>query len=85
MAHRVRKVEYFYATIRDVPGSAYELLGQLAESGINLLAFTALPTGPQRVQLTLFPRRPGRAAARGAAGRAEPRRTVHGDARPGRR
>jgi hypothetical protein len=39
----------------DQPGEAYKLLSQLEKSGINLLAFTAIPVGPDRTQLTLFP------------------------------
>lgn len=55
MAFRIRRVDYFYATLRDQPGAACGVLGQLAEMGVNLLAFTAVPMGPMRTQLTLFP------------------------------
>ncbi len=55
MAHQIRKVDYFYATVKDEPGTSYELLTQLAELGINQLAFTAVPTGPNYTQLTIFP------------------------------
>lgn len=55
MAFSIRRVDYFYATVKDEPGEAYKLLSQFAELGINLLAFTAMPTGPMRAQLTLFP------------------------------
>jgi len=55
MAFRIRRVDYFYSTVQDQPGEAYKLLSQLAESGINLLAFTAVPVGPMRSQFTLFP------------------------------
>jgi hypothetical protein len=55
MAHTIRRVDYFYATVRDEPGQAYKLLSQLAELGVNLLAITAIPIGPVRTQLTLFP------------------------------
>jgi hypothetical protein len=55
MAFKIRKVEYFYCSVMDQPGEAYKLLSQLEKSGINLLAFTAIPVGPDRTQLTLFP------------------------------
>ena len=55
MAHTIRRVNYFYATVRDEPGEAYQLLCRLAELGINLFAFTAVPVGPLITQLTLFP------------------------------
>jgi len=55
MSHTIRRVEYFYVTVRDEPGQAYELLSQLRRLGVNLLAFTAVPLGPDATQLTLFP------------------------------
>ena len=55
MSTTVRRVDYFYATTKDQPGEAYQLLKHLAERGINLLAFTAVPTGPESTQLTIFP------------------------------
>jgi hypothetical protein len=58
MSFKIRKVEYFYCSVVDQPGEAYKLLSQLEKSGINLLAFTAIPVGPNRTQLTLFPDTP---------------------------
>ncbi len=55
MPFRIRRVDYFYTTVPDQPGAACEVLGQLAELGVNLLAFCAVPMGPMRTQLTLFP------------------------------
>lgn len=52
---RIRKVNYFYVTIREERGAAYELLARLASSNVNLLAFVAVPFGPNVAQLTLFP------------------------------
>ena len=54
-AVRVRRVEYFYVTVKDEPGAAFQILSQLAGLGVNLLGFTAVPVGPSRAQLTLFP------------------------------
>ena len=55
MAYTIRKVVYFYSTVEDKPGEAYKLLSALADIGINLLAFTAVPIGPMHTQLSLFP------------------------------
>ena len=55
MAFDIRRVEYFNATVRNEPGEAFELLGRLADAGINLLAFSAVPTGGEQAQLALFP------------------------------
>jgi hypothetical protein len=54
MAYTIRRADYYYASVDDHPGEAYELLSQLAGQGVNLIAITALPTGPMRTQLTLF-------------------------------
>lgn len=55
MAYRIRRVDYYLVTVKDEPGEAYNFLSQLASLGVNLLAFTAIPTGPGSAQLTLFP------------------------------
>jgi hypothetical protein len=55
MAYNIRRVDYYYTSAEDQPGEAYKLLDILARQGINLLAFTAVPTGPARTQLALFP------------------------------
>ena len=55
MANRIRRVDYFHTVIEDRPGEAYQILAQLAKLGTNLLAFTAVPVGPTRTQLTMFP------------------------------
>jgi hypothetical protein len=58
MAHEIRRVEYFYTTVEDRPGAGYRILSFLAGAGVDLLALTAIPVGPNRTQLTLFPERP---------------------------
>lgn len=60
MPFAVRRVEYFYATVRDDLGAAYRVLAQLAELGVNLLAFTAVPSGPALAQFAIFPEEPAR-------------------------
>jgi len=51
----VRTVEYFYVNVRDEPGKAYDFLARLASEEINILAFSAVPFGPNYVELTIFP------------------------------
>lgn len=55
MGHSIRRVEYFYTTVNDRPGEALHFLNALADVGVNLLAFTAIPTGLHQTQLTIFP------------------------------
>lgn len=55
MSATIRAVDYFYVTVNDRPGEACRLLSQLAKAQINLLAFTAVPTGINQTQLVIFP------------------------------
>jgi len=55
MAFRIRPVDYFYVNVPDRPGEAHRVLSGLADSGVNLLAITAVPVGPSRTQMALFP------------------------------
>jgi hypothetical protein len=55
MAYAIRRAEYFHATVVDQPGEAYRVLSALAGLGVDLLAFTTVPVGPDRTQVTLFP------------------------------
>jgi hypothetical protein len=69
MAFTIRPVEYYYATVPDELGAAYRVLSQLAERGVNLLAFTAVPSGPSVAQFALFPEDPNKLVAEGRATR----------------
>jgi hypothetical protein len=60
MDYSVRSAQYYHGTLADRPEEAYDFLAQLADLGINLLAFTAVPVGPSHMQLTLFPEDPER-------------------------
>jgi hypothetical protein len=60
MGSMIRRVEYFYVNVEDHPGEGYKLLSQLAQLGINQLAFTAVPVGVDRAQLAVFPEDPGK-------------------------
>lgn len=84
MAYSIRRVDYFYTTVRDRPGEAYTLLAQMAEMDLNLVAFTAVPVGPTHTQLTIFPEDTGKmeAAAKRAGMKADgphPAFLVQGD------
>lgn len=57
MALNVRTAEYFYIRIEDSRETAYKLLAQLASEEVSLLAFSAVPFGPDHVELTIFPDR----------------------------
>src|ERR1700680_94714 len=57
MPLKVRIAEYFYVKVEAAPGKAYELLESLASEEINVLAFSAVPYGPNYVELTIFPDR----------------------------
>ena len=67
MAFTIRRVEYYYANVRDELGAAYRVLAQLAELGVNLLAFTAMPSGPSLAQFALFPDDPSKLIAQARA------------------
>jgi hypothetical protein len=67
MAFTIRSVEYYYANVRDELGAAYGVLSQLAARGVDLLAFTAVPSGPNLAQFALFPADPRRLVAEGRA------------------
>ena len=62
MIATVQAVSYYYATVPDRPDAACRLLSRLAEAGVNLLAFAAIPLGPEHTQLALFPDDPQRLA-----------------------
>ena len=55
MAFTIRPVQYFYVNVRDELGAAYQILSQLAQRGVGLLAFSAVPAGPMLAQFALFP------------------------------
>lgn len=67
MPFTIRSVEYYYANVRDELGAAYRVLSQFAERGVNMLAFTAVPSGPGLAQFALFPEDPNKLVAEGRA------------------
>ena len=67
MPFTIRSVEYYYANVRDELGAAYRVLSRLAQRGVNLLAFTAVPSGPGLAQFALFPEDQKKLVAEGRA------------------
>lgn len=55
MAYTVRRIDYFYAMVSETPEGGYQVLSELSQQGVNLIAVTAVPFGPTRTQLTIFP------------------------------
>lgn len=51
----IRAVDYYYTMVQDWPGQAAELLSLLSDSGVDMLAFSIVPTGPTHTQLQLYP------------------------------
>jgi hypothetical protein len=51
----IRPVEYFYANVENDPLKSYEMLAQMASAEISLLAFSAVPYGPNYLEFTIFP------------------------------
>jgi hypothetical protein len=69
MTFELKKVDYFYLSVPAEAGEACRLLADLAGLGINLLAFAAVPSGPAKTQLMLFPEDAPRLQREGANAR----------------
>jgi hypothetical protein len=87
MSDSVRKVDYFSMAVSDKVGEGLKILSALAESGVNLLAFTGFPRG-RRAQVDLIPEdtKKFNGAVKKAGLKMNPKKTgflVQGDDRPG--
>jgi hypothetical protein len=58
MPKEIRRVEYFYFWLNDKPGEATQVLAKLKDAHVNLLSFTAFPSGGGKAQLTVVPEDP---------------------------
>ncbi len=58
MAEHVQRVEYYYATLDDTPGTGARVMSALKDADVNLLAFLAFPLGGGKSQLDLVPQDP---------------------------
>jgi hypothetical protein len=54
MADMVRKMDYFTLGITNKPGAGVQVLNQLRDAGVNLIAFSAFPRG-RRAQADFVP------------------------------
>lgn len=66
MPQIVKRIEYFYAIVDDVPGEARRLLEFCSAYSVNLTNFTAFPIGEGRAQLDFFPADPEKLIAAAA-------------------
>ncbi len=55
MADKVRRVDYYYTEVPDLPGEGSRIFQKLKEAGVNLLAFTAFPTTTSKSQIDFVP------------------------------
>ena len=58
MAENIRRVEYYYVTVTDKPGSGAAVLDTVREAGVNLLAYLGFPAGRGKSQIDLVPEDP---------------------------
>ena len=58
MPAKIVRAEYYYVMVKDRPGESYKLLSLLADQGVDLLAFNAIPLGGETTQLVVFPSEP---------------------------
>ena len=54
MAETVRQVDYFYIEVSNQVGEGAKVLQALKDAGVNLIAFSGIPSG-RRAQLDFFP------------------------------
>ena len=55
MAILIKRIEYYYCAVEDRRGVGYWLLEHLRQKNVNLVAFTAFPTGGGRSQFDFVP------------------------------
>ncbi len=58
MPEKIRRVDYFYFWLDDRPGEGTRVLAKLKDARVNLLSFTAFPSGGGKAQLTIVPEDP---------------------------
>jgi len=54
MAAKIKRAEYYYASIDDRPGAWARILEHLKKKKVNLLAVTAFPSGTGQTQIDFF-------------------------------
>ena len=58
MPDTVLQVDYFYVQVADKPGAAFQILTQLKQAGVSLLACCGFPLQGGKAQLDLVPEHP---------------------------
>src|SRR5512133_1578928 len=58
MRETIRRVDYFYFWLEDKPGEGTRVLSKLKDARVNVLSFTAFPSGGGKAQLTVVPEDP---------------------------
>jgi hypothetical protein len=56
MADRVKKIKYCYIKVPNRAGQGERILGQLRDSGVDLLVYSGFPIGGGKAQLDFVPR-----------------------------
>jgi hypothetical protein len=88
MADQIKRIDYFYTTLRDKPGEGARILTALRSAGVNLIGISAFPHGARRSQLDLVPEDTAAftRAARAAKIKLSAKKSgflIHGEDRPG--
>lgn len=55
MADTIRRMDYFYAMVKDKPGQAARIVEALATDGVAMLAFSGFPQGKKKSQIVFVP------------------------------
>ncbi|UCF20265.1 MAG: hypothetical protein JSU87_02335 [Gemmatimonadota bacterium] len=55
MADRVKKINYVYVTVPNRAGHGANILGELKDAGVSLLAYTGFPGKAGKAQIDLIP------------------------------
>jgi predicted amino acid-binding ACT domain protein len=55
MADTIQRIEYYYVTVPDKPGTGAGVLTALKEAGVNLVAYLGFPSGRGKSQIDLVP------------------------------
>lgn len=55
MADRVKKMNYCYLKVTNRAGHGAKILAEIADAGVNLLAYSGFPAGGGKAQLDLIP------------------------------
>ena len=58
MTLNIKLTPYYNMTITGNAAEGFKLLSVFADAGVNLLAFKAVPAGPNQTRFTLFPDKP---------------------------